>query len=84
MTPDRTIVTLEGPAGFKEDFELPLTLPLGRWKDQLLELLRQTDARMFDGWNDVRLKIGDMTLQSHDTLAEYAVWDGSILKVIRG
>jgi len=83
MTPDKTTVTVEGPAGFRADFELPLTVPFGKWKGSFIELLRQMDAGLFGNWADMQLKIGDIPVTTQETLAQHAAWDGSILKITR-
>ena len=83
MTPEKTIVTVEGPTGFSSDFELPLTVPFGKWKGNFIELLQQMDAKEFGAWRDMELRIGDKTIGPQETLAQHAAWDGSILKITR-
>ena len=83
MIPEKTIVTIEAAGGFTKDFELPLEVPLGKWKPSFLALLKQLDAGQFGSWQDLRLTCKGQPVLPEETLAEHAAWDGSILKIER-
>ena len=57
----RTVVTIRMD-GFQRDRELPEALPLRTLCVQLLELLKQTDARLFRTMDEIALAVDSMPM----------------------
>lgn len=82
MVPEQAIVTIQNDSGsFAMDMELPTTVSIESYKDLLLEALKRRDIHQFGVWKDIKLYLGGVSLKDGKALADYSVWDGSILKV---
>lgn len=82
MTPESFIVTLRTPTGgFEGDYELPANLPAERLIQLLLESLAQQEPRRFGSWQGLGLAWNGQKLRDGDTLADWGIWDGSILTI---
>lgn len=78
------IVTLTTPDGsWKQDFELPVQIKIRELEKKLLSVLQNQVPNGFGDARRVYIKSGNQILDEEKTLAEYQIWDGSILVVSR-
>lgn len=79
------IVTLTTPDGsWKQDFELPVQIKIRELEKKLLSVLQDQIPNGFFDAREVYIKAENQILDKEKTLAEYQIWDGSILVVSRG
>ena len=78
----RIIVTIRMDS-FQRDMELPETLPLRTLCVQLLELLKQADARLFRTMDEIALAVDGMPMQNCGaSLKDYGVYNGAYLDIV--
>lgn len=78
----RIIVTIRMDS-FQRDMELPETLPLRTLCVQLLELLKQTDARLFRTMDEIALAVDGMPmLNGGASLKDYGIYNGAYLDIV--
>lgn len=78
----RIIVTIRMDS-FQRDMELPETLPLRTLCVQLLELLKQADARLFRTMDEIALAVDGMPmLNCGASLKDYGVYNGAYLDIV--
>lgn len=78
----RIIVTIRMDS-FQRDMELPETLPLRTLCVQLLELLKQTDARLFRTMDEIALAVDGMPmLNGSASLKDYGIYNGAYLDIV--
>ena len=78
--PDTVIVTVRC-GKFSGDFELPAQLPLKDWETALLEAAQAQFSLCLRPGSKLRLAAGQTTIQSHWTLEQCGIYDGSILNL---
>lgn len=82
MIPEEVIVTIQTDSGsFAADFSLPTAISMEKFTGLLLEALKKRDVRQFGSWKGLKLYRKGFLLRESKTLADYCVWDGSILTV---
>lgn len=80
---ENVIVTLRiQPANRQLDVELPAFAPVGQLRQQLLDVLSQADPVGFARVSYIRLQKDGAELEEDRSLAQYGIWDGSILDVL--
>ena len=78
----RTVVTIRMD-GFQRDIELPEALPLRTFCVQLLELLKQADARLFRTMDEIALAVDSMPmLTGSASLKDYGIYNGTYLDIV--
>ncbi|MBE6974260.1 MAG: hypothetical protein E7436_02050 [Ruminococcaceae bacterium] len=78
MVPEYVIVTLQSENGaFLGDYRLPTGVPIGT----LYPLLTQALETQLENGTVAGLSAGGYSLSETQTLADHAIWDGSILTV---
>lgn len=78
MVPEYVIVTLQSESGtFWGDYRLPTGVPIGT----LYPLLTQALEDRLENGTVTGLSAGGYILADTRTLADHAIWDGSILTV---
>lgn len=78
----RIIVTIRMDS-FQRDMELPETLPLRALCVQLLELLKQADARLFRTMDEIALAVDGMPmLNGSASLKDYGIYNGTYLDIV--
>ena len=77
------IVVIIRMDSFQRDMELPETLPLRTLCVQLLELLKQTDARLFRTMDEIALAADSMPmLNGSASLKDYGIYNGTYLDIV--
>lgn len=78
----RIIVTIRMDS-FQRDMELPETLPLRTLCVQLLELLKQADARLFRTMDEITLAADGMPMLNRGaSLKDYGIYNGTYLDIV--
>ena len=78
----RIIVTIRMDS-FQRDMELPEALPLRTLCVQLLELLKQADARLFRTMDEIALDADSMPmLTGSASLKDYGIYNGTYLDIV--
>ena len=78
----RIIVTIRMDS-FQRDMELPEALPLRTLCVQLLELLKQADARLFRTMDEIALAADSMPmLTGSASLKDYGIYNGTYLDIV--
>lgn len=78
----RIIVTIRMDS-FQRDMELPETLPLRPLCVQLLELLKQADARLFRTMDEITLAADGMPMLNRGaSLKDYGIYNGAYLDIV--
>ncbi len=78
----RIIVTIRMDS-FQRDMELPETLPLRTLCVQLLELLKQADARLFRTMDEITLAADGMPMLNRGaSLKDYGIYNGAYLDIV--
>lgn len=78
----RIIVTIRMDS-FQRDMELPEALPLRTLCVQLLELLKQADARLFRTMDEIALAVDSMPmLNGSVSLKDYGIYNGTYLDIV--
>lgn len=75
-----TLITADGT--WKEDFELPVQVKIKELESKIISVLQS--HRMPKGFSDaekVLFSVEGKTLDAERTLAEYQMWDGSIITI---
>ena len=78
MVPEYVIVTLQTHSGsFLDDFRVPSKITV----EKLILLLKQALQEKMDTSVSLQLCLQGYLLSEENTLADYGIWDGSILTV---
>lgn len=78
----RIIVTIRMDS-FQRDMELLETLPLRTLCVQLLELLKQADARLFRTMDEITLAADGMPMLNRGaSLKDYGIYNGAYLDIV--
>lgn len=72
-----TVRTKDG--GWEADMELPAKMKVKNVAAKVLDTVKAMDERRFGTLHSLRLIYDEKTLNGEATLADYQIWDGSIV-----
>lgn len=77
---ERAVVTVDvSQKKYQIDMELPVKMPIGVLSGRILEVLKMRDEDLFQDVSQIQLIYQNKALYEKASLAEYGLWDGSIL-----
>lgn len=80
---DYTLVTVMNKKnGWSVDMELPAKLKIRELIPKLLDALKQYDERQFGELQTIGLATNGKRIQESASLADYDLWDGSIIELL--
>lgn len=78
------IVTVRTKDGsWESDMELPARMKLKNVASKVLDTLKAMDERRFGTLHSLQFVYENKTLNGEATLADYQIWDGSIVSINR-